>query len=171
MFSSMALGNLRFTMGRYREAQECYDGVLGMYERVRNSPSIARLARILKVAAGVLGHLDHRIEEVLDFDINEVREIRYQGGAARGMGEIFLNIDDDHMEQAETWIRKAIEVSEQHKMPWELARDYALYAEFFKKKADPAQAKEKLGKAIEIMRGINADGWVKKYEEDLAGLG
>jgi hypothetical protein len=53
-------------------------------------------------------------------------------------------------------------------MPWELARDYALYAEFFKKKADPTQAKEKLGKAIELMRGCGADGWVKRYVEKLA---
>jgi hypothetical protein len=55
-------------------------------------------------------------------------------------------------------------------MPWDLARAYALYAEFYKKKADPAQAKEKLGKAIDLMRSIGADGWVKKYEEELAGL-
>jgi hypothetical protein len=55
-------------------------------------------------------------------------------------------------------------------MPWDLARDYALYANFFKKKSDLAQAKEKLGKAIELMRGCGADGWVKKYEEELAEL-
>jgi hypothetical protein len=55
-------------------------------------------------------------------------------------------------------------------MPWDLARDYALYAEFFKKKGDSVQAKEKLNKAIELMRSIGADGWVKKYEEEQAGL-
>ena len=70
------------------------------------------------------------------------------------MGEIYLYIDDTHMDEAEAWIRKAIEVDEQHRMPWDLARDYALYAEFFKKKGDPAQAKEKLGKAIELMRSM-----------------
>ena len=55
-------------------------------------------------------------------------------------------------------------------MPWVLATNYNLYAEFFKKKGDPAQAKEKLGKAIEIMGSIGADGWVKRYEEELATL-
>lgn len=84
------------------------------------------------------------------------------------MGEIYLYIDDKHMNEAEAWIKKAIEADEQHKMPWDLARDYALYADFFKKKGDPAQGKEKLSKAIDLMRGINADGWVKKYEEELA---
>jgi hypothetical protein len=35
---------------------------------------------------------------------------------------------------------------------------------------DPAQAKEKLEKAIELIRAIGVDGWVKRYEEELAGL-
>ena len=55
------------------------------------------------------------------------------------------------------------------RMAYDLAWDYALYAEFFKKKGDSIQAKEKLSKAIELMPGCNADGWVKKYEEELAG--
>ena len=86
------------------------------------------------------------------------------------MGEIYLYLDDKHMDEAEAWIRKAIEMDEQHKMPWDLARAYALYAEFFRKKADPTQAKEKLGKAIDLMRSIGADGWVKRYDNELAKL-
>ena len=55
-------------------------------------------------------------------------------------------------------------------MPWDLAMDYALYADFFKKKGDLSQAKENLHKAIELMRGCGADGWVTKYKEELARL-
>ena len=55
-------------------------------------------------------------------------------------------------------------------MPWVLARNYALYAEFFYRKSDLAQSKEKLVKAIEIMGSINADGRLKRYEEKLARL-
>ncbi len=88
--------------------------------------------------------------------------------AAKTMGEIYLYLDDTH--KAEIWIRKAIESDEQSNIPWDLARAYALYAEFFKKKSDPAQAREKLGKALEIMHGIGADGWVERYEKELAGL-
>jgi len=72
--------------------------------------------------------------------------------------------------QAEAWIRKAVEADERNRMPWDLATDYALYAEFFKKQGDPAQAKENLHKAIDLMRGCGAVGWVKKYGEELAGL-
>ncbi len=56
------------------------------------------------------------------------------------------------------------------RMACDLAWDYALYAEFFKKKGDETQAKEKLSKTIELMQGCNADGWIKKYEEKLAKL-
>jgi tetratricopeptide (TPR) repeat protein len=164
------LGRLRFEMGQYQEAQECFDGMLEVSEHLRIWPSMARLVQIQKVAAGVRGGLDPVLDAMLTFDLQEIK-LRYQQGmAAQAMGEIYLYIDDKHMDEAETWIRKAIELDEQHKMPWDLARDYALYAEFFKKKADPAQAKEKLGKAIDLMRSIGADGWVKKYEAELAGL-
>jgi len=54
------------------------------------------------------------------------------------------------------------------RMACDLAWDYALYAEFFKKKGDWTQAKEELSKTIERMQGFNADGWIKKYEEKLA---
>ena len=53
---------------------------------------------------------------------------------------------------------------------WELGRDYALYAEFFRRKGDQSKAKENLNKAIEILTECGADGWVEKYEKDLAAL-
>jgi len=49
-----------------------------------------------------------------------------------------------------------------------LCRDYALYAELFKRKGDRPKAQENLGKAIEIFKECGADGWVSKYEKELA---
>jgi tetratricopeptide (TPR) repeat protein len=165
------LGQICFETGRYQEAQEYCDSFLALYERVRVGPSWARIAQLMKVAAGIKGSLNPAIDTVLNFDLKEIKMRQYQGMAAHFMGEIYLYIDDKHVDEAEAWIRKAIEVDEQNRLPWDLARDYALYAQFFKKKGDPAQAKEKLGKAIELMRGCGADGWVKRYEEALAGIG
>ncbi len=133
-------------------------------------PSLVSTAQIENAAARVLGRLDQAIDEVNNFDINEIKMKFLQGSAAKWMGEIFLNIDYAHRVEAETWIRKSIGADEQNRMPWDLARAYALYAEFFKKKSNPAQAKEKLGKAIDLMRSIGADGWVEKYEEELAEI-
>ena len=164
------MGDLRSEMGRYREAQECYDGVLAVHERIGIFLSMARVAQIKKVAAGVLGRLDPVIDEVLNFDVNEIRMWTWQGMAAHAMGEIFLDIDDSHMGEAESWIKKTIETDERHRMPWHLAKDYALYAEFFRKKGDIEQTRENLGTAIDIFRQCGADGGVKKYEEELARL-
>lgn len=44
----------------------------------------------------------------------------------------------------------------------DLARDYALYAEFFKKMGDWTQTKGKMSKTIKLMQGCKADGSVKK---------
>ena len=55
-------------------------------------------------------------------------------------------------------------------MRWNLAQDYALYAEFYERKDDPLKARENLNKAIEIFKECGADGWVGRYEMELASL-
>jgi hypothetical protein len=53
---------------------------------------------------------------------------------------------------------------------WNLALDYAVYAELFKRKGDQSKAKENLNKAIEIFKECGADGWVERYEKELVSL-
>jgi hypothetical protein len=55
-------------------------------------------------------------------------------------------------------------------MRFHLGRDYAVYADLFKRKGDEFKAKEQLGKAIEIYKECGADGWVTKAEEQLERL-
>ena len=55
-------------------------------------------------------------------------------------------------------------------MRWHLGRGYVLYAELFNKKGDRTSAREKLGKAIEILNECGADGWVEKYEKEMTLL-
>jgi class 3 adenylate cyclase/tetratricopeptide (TPR) repeat protein len=170
LFGFIILGVLYIETSRYQEARECCARLLAVYDRGKIWPSGARLAQILKVAAGIRGNLNPEISPVLSFDLQEIRIKFLQGIAAQAMGEIYLFIDDFHFDEAEIWIKKCIDTNEQNRMPWDLARAYAFYAEFYKKKADPTKAKENLGKAIELMRGCGADGWVKRYEEKLGEL-
>jgi tetratricopeptide (TPR) repeat protein len=86
------------------------------------------------------------------------------------IGGILLNIDDQHISEAEGWIKKAIEADNRNGTMWNLAQDFALYAELFKRKGDIKKAKENLSKAIEIFKECGADGWVEKYEKELASL-
>lgn len=88
----------------------------------------------------------------------------------RCIGEILLNIDNQHLSEAEHWILKAIEADLKNRMMFHLGKDYALYAELFKRKDDILKARENLGKAIEILKECGADGWVEKYERELALL-
>jgi tetratricopeptide (TPR) repeat protein len=115
--SSILLGLLRYETGQYQKAQECCDAALAVLERVRIWPSMARLAGIFKVAAGIRGGLSPALDAVLNFDLQEIRIRSMKGGAAQSMGEIYLHIDDAHMDDAEAWIKRAIETDEQHKMP------------------------------------------------------
>ena len=86
------------------------------------------------------------------------------------IGDILLQVDDEHMADAEIWIRKAIEADTRNGTQLFLATDHALYADWFKKKGDLSSAKEQLTRAIEIFRECGADGWAEKYEKELATL-
>ncbi len=60
---------------------------------------------------------------------------------ARSIGDILLQVDDEHMADAEIWIRKAIGADTRNGTQWFLATDHALYADWFKKKGALYQAR------------------------------
>jgi len=93
-----------------------------------------------------------------------------EGWIQRYIGEILLNIDDQHTSEAEHWIQKAIEADQRNRMMFNLGKDYALYAELFRRKGDRLKAQENLGKSIEILKECGADGWVAKAEKELSSL-
>ena len=79
-------------------------------------------------------------------------------------------ISDEHCQEAQHWIEEAIEADERNGMRWNLAWDYAVYSELFKRKGDREKAREQLGKAIDIYKECGSDGWVTKAEEELAKM-
>ena len=86
------------------------------------------------------------------------------------MGEILLNIGGQHVSAAEDWIRKALEENRRNGMMFHLGMDHVLYAEWFRRQENRAKARENLAKASEIFNQCGADGWVRKYEKELALL-
>jgi len=96
---------------------------------------------------------------------NKVKTV--EGYIKRYIGEILLNIDDQHLSESEHWIQMAIEADQRNRMMFHLGKDYALYAELLKRKGDRFKSQENLGKAIEILKECGADGWVEKYEKEL----
>ncbi len=55
-------------------------------------------------------------------------------------------------------------------MMWHLAMDYALYGEMFKRKSGQSKGRKNLNKSIKIFKKCGADGWVEKYEKELASF-
>ena len=99
---------------------------------------------------------------------NKIKEL--DGQMSKYIGEILLNLDDQDFVESEKFIANAIEADKRNGMKWHLAMDYALYAEVFKRKGDQSKAKEFISKVIEIFKNCGADGWVEKYQKELAEL-
>jgi hypothetical protein len=81
-----------------------------------------------------------------------------------------LNLNVQYFSEAQDWIKKAIDTDKEYDMMWNLGQDYALYAEFYKRKNHQAKTRENLNKGIEIFRECGADGRVEKYEKELASF-
>jgi hypothetical protein len=101
---------------------------------------------------------------------NEIKLKLFKSWGLYYLGDVLLNFSDQYISDAENWIGKAIEAHKKYGMLWLLARDYALHAELLKRKAEFPKAKENAGRAMEIAQNCGADGWVEKYEKELAGL-
>ena len=133
-------------------------------------PSLVNYCRISSALAKVMENEKNiNLNEIFKWH-EDIKNKLLKGAVLNQIGQILLNIDAQHISEAEVWIKKSIEISQKHSRMWNLARDYALYADLFKRKGDFPKAKEKLNTAIEIFKECGADGWVEKYEKELAEL-
>ncbi len=164
------LGEVSFQLGNYPEAISYYANSIAALENKKVMPSWLILNKVAMLRAKVFAGEHFFDLASLSFSIIQNKIKIQEGTLNRYMAEILMNANPSYFSKSEDWIIKAISADAKNKMRWHLGLDYAFYAEFFKKKGDLAQAKEKLGKAIELMRDIGADGWVKSYEEELARL-
>ena len=156
--------------GEYGKEQEYYHNALSYEKLGQLGPSWFNLLRLINASAQAMNN-----EKGIDLNLlysyvsqNKVR--RAEGPYKRCLSEILLNIDDDHLPEAEDWIKKALESDQRNGMKWNLARDYGTYAEIYQRKGDTAKARENLSKAIEILKECGADGWVERFEKELAIL-
>jgi tetratricopeptide (TPR) repeat protein len=169
--SYLNLGYVYFDMEEHRKSQEHIERAIYPFRNFRMSPSFFNLCKISLAMAKIMNYeKDINLNEVFEcYEANNVK--RFAGIGAAGIYKILLNIDDQRVTEAEKWIKKAIEADTRYGMMFHLGRDYALYAELFNRKGDLPRARENLSKAIEIFRECGADGWVEKYEKELATLG
>ena len=164
------LGDAYFEMGDLSKSKEHYKKESWVLENFRCFQSWANLGKVGLARSKVMNkEKDVNLESLYTHSRNNKVKVA-EGWFQRYIGEILLNIDDQHMTEAEHWIQNAIEADQRNRMMFHLGKDYALYADLFKRRGDKLKARENLGKAIEILKECGADGWVTKYEKELAGL-
>jgi tetratricopeptide (TPR) repeat protein len=164
------LGEYHFEKKEYQKSVDYYEKAIQILEENVIQFTTANLVKILIARSKVMDNeKEIDLESLYGYVYGNKVKI-YDGLMPRYIGEILLNIDDQHMSEAEDWIKKAIKADQINGMMWHLGRDYALYAELFKRKGDQSKARENIGKAIEILKECGADGWVEKYEKELVAL-
>ena len=168
--AAWTLGSLHFDTGAYGKAQDYYINGIKALERFKLLPSWANSTKTYFARARArTKELDADLHGLIEyFENNRLKAC--EGMMARNIGHILLQVDDEHMADAEIWIKKAIEVDTRNGIRWYLATDHALYADWFKKKGDLSSAKEQLTRATDIFMECGADGWVKKCEEEMTSL-
>jgi tetratricopeptide (TPR) repeat protein len=168
--ANLLLGDTYFDMRKYQKSKAYYDNAIQFMEQNRILPSMQKLSKMAVARAKVMNNeKDINLESLYGYEA-ENKVTRIQSLMQRYISEILLNIDDEHISDAEDWIKKAIEADEKNDTRFDLGKDYALYAELFKRKGDQSKTKENLIKAIEILKECGADGWVEKYEKELDAL-
>jgi tetratricopeptide (TPR) repeat protein len=164
------LGDIYYEAGNFQSSKEHYEKGIWALERNRIFPSWVGLGKVGLARSKVMNK-EKDVDLASLYAHSRNNKIRvWEGWIQRYIGEILLNIDGEHLYEAERWIQNAIEADQRNRMMFHLGKDYALYADLFKRKSDRLKAKENLGKAIEILKECGADGWVTKYEKELAKI-
>jgi len=164
------LGTNFFEIGAYEKAEAHYKEAIRLLENIQCLPSRANVLKICLALSRVMKNGGDIDLEVLYAYVDANNLKVYDGCMRRYIGEILLNIDDQHLSEAEIWINKAINVDSRNSMKWHLAEDYTLYADLMKRKGYRPKAKENLIKAIKIYQECGAAGWVDKTKKELETL-
>ena len=101
---------------------------------------------------------DVDLEPIYNY-ISENKIKIYEGWMRRYLGEILLNMDENHLSEADKWIRQAIEADQRNGMMFHLAKDYALYADLFKRKDDIPKSQRKPDQSHRDFQGMRC-GWL-----------
>jgi class 3 adenylate cyclase/tetratricopeptide (TPR) repeat protein len=164
------LANTYFDNGAYKISQKHYERLIFLYRHSKFIPSWVNLSQIAIGRVKIMNNEKNiNLDEFFKCH-DEIKLKMFKSWGLYYLSDILLNINDQYISEAEDWIGKAIEAHKKYGMLWLLARDYALHAELFKRKAKFPKSKENLGKAMQIAQKCGADGWVEKYEKELAGL-
>ncbi len=169
-FAQTNLAETYYQIREYEKSKVHYGKAITYLKQAGFGHSRANFGRLGIARAKVMSNeKDIDLESLYGFvEQNNLKE--FDGQMPRYVAEILLNIDGQHLAEAEDWAEKAIDSDMQNGMKFRLGQDYVLYAEVFKRKGDQLKAKEILNQAVETFKECGAEGWVEKYAKELASL-
>jgi class 3 adenylate cyclase/tetratricopeptide (TPR) repeat protein len=170
---SLAEGTLaetHFSMEKYGESKNNYANTLQILNSNTLYPSWVCVNELCVARAMVMNY-----EKIANLDVlltyaDRNRIKLADGKIRRVLAEILLYSDAPQLSDAEKWIHEALVADRQNGLLFELARDLIVFGEIYKRKNDHSKAREAVGEAISVFQECGADGWVKKYEEEIALL-
>jgi predicted ATPase len=158
-----------FVSNEYHKSIEHYVKGITICKNESYLPSILWWSEIELVKSKVMNN-DRDIDFNSLYQIaNKIKLNTIKGRVSNSIGAILLSTDN-HIAEAEKWITEAIETDKKYGLRLFLAIDYAQYADLFIKKGNLSKAKENLSQSIELFKECDADGWVEKYEKQMAEL-
>jgi Tfp pilus assembly protein PilF len=164
------LATIYLELKNYQRAEKYYAKALELTNYTDTQPSVLIFIKIQLSLAKFMNSKEH-IDMKKIYSLSADNRLKIQDGwIRRSTGQILLYIDNNHLSDAEKWIKSAIKADRQNVTKWNLGMDFAVYAEVFKRRGDQVKAKEKLNEAIKILNNCGADGWVEKYSEELVKL-
>jgi len=164
------LAEIYFQTGEIGKSRDHYHQALGYWKRGQLFPSLVRWAWLGTARCDAArGEMKADLESL--YAVQRTNRMKaFEGSICRYVGEILLNLDGSHASESEHWIQKAVGVDEKNGTRFSLGLSQALHADFFRRQGKVSKARESLGKAIDVLRECGADGWVTKYEKELAEL-
>jgi tetratricopeptide (TPR) repeat protein len=169
MIGHYSLGEIYYLLKEYPKSKEHWFEGAKICEDEKYMPSILGCIKIDIIKSKVMNNDEDMDLNSLFRIENEIKLKPAKGRALNSICEILLNTDK-HISNVERWIKKAIELNRINGFTLLLAHSFNLHAEIFKRKGDLRKVKENLETSIEIYRQCGADGWVEKYEKELATL-
>jgi len=164
------LGDAYYDSGEYRKAANYYLEAIHLLKSTKVYPGWLNMNQIALARANAKIDKKSINMSFLSAYAAENKLKMLAGKINRYISEIYLQYDTERTDEAEKWIIQAIKADSKNGMNWHLGKDHAIYARLCNRIGDLSKAQENLVTAIEIFKECGADGWVEKYEKELAEL-